>query len=81
MDESERALTIFADIIAKRPYDTSQVMVLLKPNNMDDNSDSEEGAGIDLASFGANKATDFFILKFLMCNDKTENTSAIVVDK
>ena len=73
MDESERALTIFADIIAKRPYDTSQVMVLLKPNNMDDNSDSEEGAGIDLASFGANKATDFFILKFLMCNEKTSD--------
>ena len=30
-EESEKALNIFADIIAARPYDTSQVIAILKP--------------------------------------------------
>ena len=31
MDESDQALSTFVDIIADRPYDTSHVMILLKP--------------------------------------------------
>ena len=66
---------IFADIIAARPYDTSQVMAILKPEaNENNDSENEEGAdGLDLNNFGVNKATDYFILKFLMCNQKTSD--------
>ena len=83
-EESDQALNIFAEIIAVRPYDTSQVMTLLQPEvaKTKGGADSKdivetEGAvstdGIDLASFGANKATDFFILKFLMCNELNQD--------
>ena len=79
IEESEYALNIFADIIAARPYDTSQVMAILRPESNQNNNDSvdEEGAmltdGIDLNNFGVNKATDYFVLKFLMCNQKTSD--------
>ena len=78
IEESENALNIFADIIAARPYDTSQVMAILKPDANDNNDyENEEGAeladGLDLNDFGVNKATDYFILKFLMCNQKTSD--------
>ena len=78
IEESEHALNIFADIIAARPYDTSQVMAILKPDsNVNRDDDNEEGGelveGLDLNDFGVNKATDYFILKFLMCNQKTSD--------
>ena len=78
IEESEYALNIFADIIAARPYDTSQVMAILRPESNENNGlDHVEGArlagGLDLDNFGVNKATDYFILKFLMCNQKTSD--------
>ena len=78
IEESENALNIFADIIAARPYDTSQVMAILKPEvNENNDYENEEGAeladDLDLNNFGVNKATDYFILKFLMCNQKTSD--------
>ena len=77
ISESDSALNAFAGIIADRPYETSQIIALLKPQQeLDSNSEEAEnektgeGGGVDLASFGANKATDFFLLKFLLCNDQ-----------
>ena len=34
----------------------------------EESSEEEEEEEIDLANFGANKATDIFILKFLLCS-------------
>lgn len=53
-------------------------MAILRPPAFENESDQDgEGAhasdAIDLTSFGANKATDYFILKFLMCNQKTSD--------
>lgn len=85
MADSEQALELFADIIAKRPYDTSRIMAFLRPSKVAEKSADLEGEGdtlfedddeskdeIDLADFGANKATDIFILKFLLCNKDAE---------
>ena len=45
-------------------------MAFLKPEeNAYVEGAAEHNRTIDLASFGANKATDYFIIKFLMCNE------------
>jgi len=72
--ESDKALSVFSDIIAVRPYETSWIITLLKPQkDLYPNGELDNDDGIDLASLGANKATDFFILKFLLCDQKGES--------
>ena len=74
--DADDALNLFAEIIALRPWDTSQVIAILKPvkppKNVDDSdqSSSEGDSGIDVENLGANKATDIFILKFLLSTGK-----------
>ena len=70
--ESHDALSLFADIIKVRSYDTSRVMAILNPND-EANTDPEGNPIIDLAALNSNKEMDFFMLKFLLCNETTDN--------
>ena len=80
-NESRDALNLFAEIIGCRPYDASRIMAILSPG-----IGNEEGNVIDLATLDCSKETDFFTLKFLLCNAVTEAgnkpiyTSAIPAD-
>ena len=52
-----------------RPYDTSRIMAILSPDNYDDES-------LDLLSLDFSRETDFFTLKFLLCNAGTESSTS-----
>ena len=71
-NESKDALSLFADIIRVRQYDTSRIMAILSPN---DPGDVEGNNEIDLAQLDCSKETDFFMLKFLLCNAQNESSS------
>ena len=64
--ENKEALALFAEIIRVRPYDTSRIMAILCQS--DEGLSAEGNSILDLARLDCDRGTDFFMLKFLLCN-------------
>ena len=57
MADSEQALELFADIIAKRPYDTSRIMAFLRPSR-EKSSEKAENEGDTLIEDDEDESVD-----------------------